>query len=64
MKKILFVFIVVAGLFSCSKEDWFENIQPEINFFAVEVLFDRRGGVFGLCFVDDCGFGYWAARDT
>lgn len=35
MKKILFVFIVVAGLFSCSKEDWFENIQPEINFFAV-----------------------------
>lgn len=35
MRKILFVFAVVAGLCSCSKEDWFEDIQPEINFFAV-----------------------------
>lgn len=35
MRKILFVFAVVAGLCSCTKEDWFENLQPEINFFAV-----------------------------
>lgn len=35
MKKILFVLAVAAGLCSCAKEDWFENIQPEINFFAV-----------------------------
>lgn len=35
MRKILLAFVMVAGLFSCSKEDWFEDIQPEINFFAV-----------------------------
>ena len=36
MKKIYFAILLTAiGLLSCSKEDWFENIQPEINFFAV-----------------------------
>ena len=35
MKNILFTFLMALGLLACSKEDWFENIQPEINFFAV-----------------------------
>lgn len=35
MKKMLFAFLLATGLLACSKEDWFENIQPDINFFAV-----------------------------
>ena len=35
MRNILFIFLMVSGLLACSKEDWFENLQPEINFFAV-----------------------------
>lgn len=35
MKNIVFIVLMAAGLLSCSKEEWFENLQPEINFFAV-----------------------------
>lgn len=35
MKNIGLIVLLVVGLSSCSKENWFENIQPEINFFAV-----------------------------
>ena len=35
MEKILFVVLIVVGLLSCNKEEWFENIQPNVNFFAV-----------------------------
>lgn len=35
MKTICLVLFTVAALLSCSKEEWFDNRQEEINFFAV-----------------------------
>lgn len=35
MKHIVFAFLIATVLLACSQNDWFENIQPEVNFFAV-----------------------------
>ena len=35
MKHIVFAFLIATVLLACSQDDWFENIQPEVNFFAV-----------------------------
>ena len=35
MRHLIICFLLATTLLSCSKTDWFENNQPEINFFAV-----------------------------
>ena len=35
MRHALFAFLLAGSLLSCSKPEWFENDQPEIDFFAV-----------------------------
>ena len=35
MKKFILGFVVIMGLWACSKEDWPDNSGETINFFAV-----------------------------
>lgn len=33
--KYIIGLLIIAGLWACSKEDWPDNSQPEVNLFAV-----------------------------
>ena len=63
MKKILFALLLAIGLLACSKEDWFENIQPDINFFAVPEGATGEEAELRRSFFDETGI-YLLFTDT
>lgn len=63
MKKILFALLLAIGLLACSKEDWFENIQPDINFFAVPESATGEEAELRRSFFDNTGI-YLLYTDT